>query len=279
MSWLRRRLGRNNFAQPSAGCFCAGFTLVELLVVVAVIGILAGSLLVSVSSAKGKARAAECLGNLRQVGLAHRAKFVDEGKTISRAEGWMGALGLQGSGALMCPSARRNDGLSVRRAQTAPSENRIEAHFGTADEAWVWTNALASAEIAHGGYGMNGWFYADGTRELPGDEEYRFASESAVAHPTETPVFGDANWIDALPVGPDRPSYNAYFGWNDLGMGRYLLDRHLSGRPSRENRKFELPLPGRINLAYADGHATLLKVEKIYRQAWHRNYERPVEGE
>jgi prepilin-type N-terminal cleavage/methylation domain-containing protein/prepilin-type processing-associated H-X9-DG protein len=46
------------------------FTLVELLTVVAVIGVLAGLLVPVVGAVRNKARSAECLSNLRQVGAA-----------------------------------------------------------------------------------------------------------------------------------------------------------------------------------------------------------------
>ena len=98
-----------------------GFTLVELLTVIAIIGVLATLLTTALSSAKRKARQALCTSNLRQISLAMNMYLDDEHKRPPRLGSLVTTKYLSASGALLCLEDKtRQWGVLVEDSRTEP---------------------------------------------------------------------------------------------------------------------------------------------------------------
>ena len=251
------------------------FTLIELLVVIAIIAILAAMLLPVLASAKLRAIQANCVSNLKQLTLAGQL-YYDDNKTfigpinanpdLSLGD-WMGTmLSYYGKATnlIICPAAP-DKGISPPGTVNPP---------GTADSAWHWT---LSTPVYASSYGYNKWLESSA---IYGYDPRNFNQETAVAHPSETPVFMDCAWINFYPDVSDTPPTSLYDpidnpGTDASGMTRIFIARHGS-RPAAAAPK-GIPFgtkifPGSIVMGLNDSHVEVAKLQNLWTYYWNATW-------
>ena len=251
------------------------FTLIELLVVIAIIAILAAMLLPALASAKLRAQNIKCVNNLKQIDLAYIMYVGDTAGDRSPLQAWNDP-GYTNGVWLSALIAYQANCAAVRLCPVADTNKPVnangQANYGTAERAWQgWSTS--------GGYGFNSALY--------GDPNYTWSScfqkVSAVQHPTETPAFMDATWVDGWVMSPPLPTvgvadlYNgktAAFNANAWGLGIFGIARHGSQAPGRAPRSVAAgtPLPGSMNSAMVDGHVESMKLKDANKYYWCKDY-------
>lgn len=181
-----------------------GFTLVELLVVIALIAVLAGLLLPALANARDGARRTRCVSNLRQLSFAAQMYWDEFGGACFRYRGaatnggdcfWFGwlARGNEGERAFDATQGALFPYLAGRGVEICPSLNYASARF------------KPKADGAAYGYGYNLALSA-GVSQPP-------INISRVSRPTELVVFADAAQVNTFqaPASITNPLLEEFF--------------------------------------------------------------------
>ena len=259
------QLLRKNAADSTKRKRLSAFSLSELLVVVAIIGVLCGMLFPALANAKAKAQNVVCASNVRQVGWTYHEGVENNSEQLlvnPLRVGWERSYSRKKKISI-CPAAPVKSGASPGTA----------LRIGSINAAWewvVWGTPLAPMPMDAGAssYSLNG-FLAAFTDENGMLLTNCFRRVGDIQNPANTPLAGDGiHPVDGLTASTPAPA--------DLENGGFRMPRH-GGRP--RNPASEYPagerLPGAINMAFYDGGVQQVKVEKLWFLNWHKDYVAP----
>ncbi len=223
--------------RPKSG-FRKAFTLVELLVVVAVVAILAALLLPALSRSKGSAWRADCASNLRQLGLASLLYWDDYGglcfqwyygATNNGQLYWFGWLGngVEGQRPLDLSAGVLFPYLADSKARLCPALNYALSQF------------KLKARVPVCSYGYNSILATDGSTASP--------NISRLRRPTEMALFADAAQVNDFQAPASRS--------NPMLEEWYYLDNPTNSPSANYYPHGHFRHLQKANVAFCDGHA------------------------
>ena len=271
------------------------FTLIELLVVISIIALLIALLLPAVQAAREAARRAQCVNNLKQIGLAlhnyestyhvfppgYVSAFKDDGTDLGPGWGWASMLLPQIEQRPLFDTL--NFSLAIEDGSNLTSRLSLIAGFlcpsDTVPPSWwamvrnpsgVPTQRICEVAPSNdvGVYGTSdpgidgdGLFFRDSHVAL---RDITDGTSLTLAVGERSHSLGEATWVGSVTNAVLFPVNNDGVGYPRAEGGPGMILGHAGGRlgpgdPNGEVNQFHSRHPGGVNFLFADGHVAFLK--------------------
>ena len=251
-----------------------GFSLVELLVAIAIIGILAALLLAAIAQAKARAQRIQCVGNLHQLGLALQ-EFVGDTKVYPQVSGrwndfnWMDTLEDQMRGHVRNNTSGGRIAYMTNSVWVCPCAIR-PPYWPTNNDYCSYGYNAWGMSVHPDSYGLSGGYGFAPPTPPPG---FRATfkppvAESLVVSPSEMLAIGDGFFGN----GSFQTDGN-FLLWRGIGMATNASNVADSARVYARHQ-------GRANVVFCDGHVASPTLQFLFADtsdaaldSWNRDHQ------
>jgi prepilin-type N-terminal cleavage/methylation domain-containing protein/prepilin-type processing-associated H-X9-DG protein len=216
----------------------AGFTLVELLVVIGIAAVMIAILIPTLGAARRQARTLVCLSNVRQLGAAYQVYLSqNNGSSFEYPGFWM---------PLLKPLSNQ-----IRLFSICPEATDSSSGVGSDYESWEMSGN-------RGSYTFNGWLYRYDLNDPTEGSDALGPLSAYISLPTSgsntVPIFSDGIWVNAWPHDTDTPPTNLEqpLSTSSNEMCRVCIDRHRNA----------------VNMIFLDGHGETITLADLWQQRW-----------